>query len=156
MTTDANTCWAIPINDARTGRAHLVTDEVIAAGRRAGRYVGMCGAGRFWLIHVPEIDRHTQARHLREIDTMARDLVAVMTGQDPAGIQLTVDIHTPDSAAAHLTRAAELREESHRAQAAAAAELREAARELKNTGMPLRDIGQLLDVSYQRAHQLVK
>lgn len=111
--------------------------------------------GRFWLIHVPEIDRYTQARHLREIDTMARDLVAVMTGKDPAGIQLTVDIHTPDVAAAHLARAAELREESRRAQAAAAAELRKAARELKNTGMPLRDIGQLLDVSYQRAHQLV-
>ncbi|MGQ0776932.1 MAG: hypothetical protein ACT4NY_21360 [Pseudonocardiales bacterium] len=56
--------------------------------------------GRFWLIHVPEIDRHTQARHLREIDIMARDLVAVMTGEDPAGIQLTIDIHTPDVAAA--------------------------------------------------------
>jgi len=86
---------------------------------------------------------------------MARDLVAVMTGEDPAGLQLTVDIHTPDVAAAHLARAAELREESRRVQAAAAAELRKAARELKNTGMPLRDIGQLLDVSYQRAHQLV-
>jgi hypothetical protein len=41
--------------------------------------------GRFWLIHVPEIDRHTQARHLREIDTMARDLVAVMTGRGRPG-----------------------------------------------------------------------
>jgi hypothetical protein len=29
------------------------------------------------------------ARHLREIDTMARDLVTVMTGEDTAGIQLT-------------------------------------------------------------------
>lgn len=55
----------------------------------------------------------------------------------------------------HLARAAELREESQRAQAAAAAELRQAARELKDTGMPLRDIGHLLNVSYQRAHQLV-
>ena len=111
--------------------------------------------GRFWLVHVPEVDRHTQARHLREVDIMARDLVAVITGDDLETIELVIDIRTPDAAASHLARATELREESRRAQAEAAAELREAARELKNAGMPLRDIGQLLDVSYQRAHQLV-
>ncbi|MGH3911702.1 MAG: hypothetical protein ACRDRM_12835 [Pseudonocardiaceae bacterium] len=30
--------------DTRTGVAHLVTDAAVAAGRRAGRYVGVCGA----------------------------------------------------------------------------------------------------------------
>lgn len=48
--------------------------------------------GRFWLIHVPEVDRHTQARRLREIDTMARDLVAIMTDKDPESIELDVEI----------------------------------------------------------------
>jgi hypothetical protein len=33
--------------------------------------------------------------------------------------------------------------------------MRAAAQELSRSGMPLRDIGQLLGVSYQRAHQLV-
>ena len=33
---------------------------------------------RFWLVHVPEIERSTQARHLREVEAMARDLVAVV------------------------------------------------------------------------------
>lgn len=51
--------------------------------------------GRFWLIYVPEIDRHTQARHLREIDTMARDLVAVMTDETPESIDL--DVHVEDA-----------------------------------------------------------
>lgn len=111
--------------------------------------------GRFWLIHVPEIDRVTQARHLREIDVMARDLIAVMTDDDPATGELVIDVHTPDEAASHLARAEELREQSRRAQAEAAAELREAARGLTAAGLPLRDIGQLLEVSYQRAHQLV-
>ncbi len=111
--------------------------------------------GRFWLIHVPELNRHTQARHLREITTMARDLVSVMTGETPDSIELDVHISRPAGVDEHLARAAKLREESQRAQAAAAAELRQAARELKAAGMPLRDIGQLLDVSYQRAHQLV-
>jgi hypothetical protein len=32
------------MTDARTGVAHLVTDDAAAAGRRAGRYRAMCGA----------------------------------------------------------------------------------------------------------------
>jgi hypothetical protein len=111
--------------------------------------------GRFWLIHVPEVDRYTQARHLREVTTMARDLISVMTGEATEAIELDVHISRPASVDEHLARAAQLRDESQRAQAAAAAELRQAARELRDAGMPLRDIGQLLDVSYQRAHQLV-
>lgn len=34
----------IKMTDTRTVVAHLVTDEAVAAGRRAGRYVGLCGA----------------------------------------------------------------------------------------------------------------
>jgi hypothetical protein len=35
----------IVMTDATTGTAHLVTDESVAAGRRAGgRYVAVCGA----------------------------------------------------------------------------------------------------------------
>lgn len=34
----------IAMIDTHTVVAHLVTDEAMAAGRRAGRYVGVCGA----------------------------------------------------------------------------------------------------------------
>ncbi|MGH3796701.1 MAG: hypothetical protein ACRDSP_17640 [Pseudonocardiaceae bacterium] len=34
----------VAMTDTRTVVAHLVTDEAVAAGRRAGRYVGVCGA----------------------------------------------------------------------------------------------------------------
>ncbi|MGQ0775044.1 MAG: hypothetical protein ACT4NY_11610 [Pseudonocardiales bacterium] len=34
----------IKMIDTCTVVAHLVTDEAMAAGRRAGRYVGLCGA----------------------------------------------------------------------------------------------------------------
>jgi hypothetical protein len=111
--------------------------------------------GRFWLISIPEIERSTQARHLREIDTMARDLVVVMTGEASEDIDLNISVETPVEVKAHLALAAKFREEARIAQAEAAAELRRAARELKASGMPLRDIGAILDVSYQRAHQLV-
>ena len=32
------------VTDARTHRAHLVTDDASAAGRRSGRYKALCGA----------------------------------------------------------------------------------------------------------------
>lgn len=33
--------------------------------------------GRWWMIHVPEIDQLTQARRISEIEDMARSLVAI-------------------------------------------------------------------------------
>jgi hypothetical protein len=112
--------------------------------------------GRFWLIHVPELDRHTQARNLAEIEPMTRDLIAVMASVDPASIELDVTITMPADVRRHLDRAEELRAQEARARAEAAAEVRTAAVSLKNAGIPLRDLGKLLGVSYQRAHQLVK
>ncbi|MGH3719033.1 MAG: hypothetical protein ACRDRI_09380 [Pseudonocardiaceae bacterium] len=112
--------------------------------------------GRFWLVHIPEIDRHTQARNLREIDVMARDLVAIMERVEPDSFELTVDITMPGAAAEHLRRAEHLRAQAARAQADAAAEVRAAAAELRGSGIPLRDVGKLLGVSHQRADQLTK
>lgn len=34
----------VAMTDTQTGITHLVTDETVAVGRRAGRYVGECGA----------------------------------------------------------------------------------------------------------------
>lgn len=111
--------------------------------------------GRYWLIHVPEVDRWTQARSLREVELMARDLVAVMKDVEPESFELRVQIELPDSVRAHLDEAARLREESARANAAAAKESRAAARALSSMGMSLRDVGTALGVSPQRASQLL-
>jgi predicted nucleotidyltransferase len=112
-------------------------------------------AGRYWHIEVPAVDRVTQARHLREVDDMARDLIAIMTDEAPATIELDVRVVLPKSVREHLRAAEELRQESARAQAQAAKELRAAAQTLHEAGLPLRDVGAALGVSYQRAHQLV-
>ncbi|MGH8774968.1 MAG: type II toxin-antitoxin system HicB family antitoxin [Jiangellaceae bacterium] len=90
-------------------------------------------SGRYWAVYVPEVDRWTQARHLREVDPMARDLAALMLDVEADTLRIDITIATP----------------------AAAAELRAAARELYDAGLTLRDIGKVLDVSYQRAHQLL-
>lgn len=49
-----------------------------------------------------------------------------------------------------------LRGQAADAQSEAARELRAAAQQLADQKLPLRDIGRLLGVSHQRAHQLVK
>lgn len=110
---------------------------------------------RFWLVHVPEVDRYTQARHLREVDTMARDLVSIMREVEPDSFELDVHVETPADVAQLLEHAEKLRGESRLAQSQAAEEVRRAARSLRDAGLPLRDIGILLDVSHQRAGQLV-
>jgi hypothetical protein len=112
--------------------------------------------GRFWLIHVPELDRFTQARNLREVDEMVVDLISIVTDQPATAFDTHLGaIELPDSVAGHLDTAKALREQAARSQHDAAEEARKAARELSEDGVPLRDIGRLMGVSYQRAHQLV-
>lgn len=111
--------------------------------------------GRFWHIRVPEIERSTQARHLREVETMARDLIAVMQDVPPDSFGLDVNIQLPGDIHQELARSAELRDQASSAQAEAAQLTRDAARRLYDQGLPLRDIGQILGVSFQRAKQLI-
>lgn len=110
--------------------------------------------GRFWLLRVPEVGV-TQARHLREVEAMARDLIALVGDGEPSSFGLDVHVKVPAATRRRLQRAERLRDQARNSQAQAAEELRAAAQELSRSGLPLRDIGQLLGVSYQRAHQLV-
>lgn len=110
--------------------------------------------GRFWLIHVPEIDRYTQARSLREIEDMTRDLIAVMRGVEPDSFELNVRLTMPAGVREHLRRVDAARIAEAEARAEAAAELRAAAVDLHESGVSLRDLGRLLGVSHQRASQL--
>lgn len=111
----------------------------------------------FWLVHVPEIGRTTQARSLREVEPMARDLVAAMLDDvDPADVELEVVVEVPAGAAGHWNRSAELHAESAELRRRAAEEAGAAARALRALGLTVRDIGAVLDVSYQRADQLLR
>src|ERR1035437_7560671 len=70
--------------------------------------------GRFWLIHVPELDRFTQARNLREVDEMVVDLISVVTEQPTTSFDCQLGaIELPGSVAGHLHTAKQLRERAH-------------------------------------------
>jgi hypothetical protein len=109
--------------------------------------------GRSWLVWIDD-ELRTQARRQRDVELMARDWLANMHDRDADSFTLDVEFVLPDSVRAHLDRAVELRAEADRARRAATSETAAAARELHEAGLTLREIGPLLDVSYQRAQQL--
>ncbi|NHI20790.1 hypothetical protein H9L10_11715 [Phycicoccus endophyticus] len=110
--------------------------------------------GSLWLIRVPEVDREAQARTLREVEAMARDLVAVVREVDPASFDLVVELDLPGEVQDHLHEAKRLRASAAEAISAAARESRAAARSLASRNIPLRDIRLALG-SHQRAAQLL-
>jgi Homeodomain-like domain len=108
--------------------------------------------GRFWMVTVEGVGA-TQARRLGELEAMTVDLIEVMT--DDAHPDVDYDYRLPEEVDVHVQAAVRLRHEAAHAQSEAAVEIRAAAVNLHDQGIPLRDIGRLLGVSYQRAHQLV-
>jgi hypothetical protein len=111
--------------------------------------------GTVWRIRVPEVARTTQARTLREVEAMARDLIAIMDDIAADSLDLEVTLTLPAEVRAELDQSAELREQAARSQAQAAQLVRRAARRLRDQGLPLQDVGKALGVSLQRAKQLI-
>ena len=124
-------------------------------------------SGRFWHSDVPAIEQVTQARSIKEIEVMARDLIEIMT--ETCDFDMDIRLNLPSAVNEHRRRAQELRSEELRLRAEAAGEMRAAALALRNEGLALRneglalrneglalrDVGALLGVSTARAGQLV-
>src|SRR5260370_33737036 len=94
--------------------------------------------GRYWHIRVPEVARSTQARTLREIEPMARDLIAVMEDVDPTSCAVEIHISLPEDVSQELEAAASLREKAAGAQAETARRYRHAARRRHEPAPPVR------------------
>lgn len=112
--------------------------------------------GRFWFLHIIELDQYTQARSLSEIDDMARDLVHIVTDEAKSDIDLSVTVELPEPVQAARKEADRLRKLAEESNSRAAAKSREAARMLREQGVTVRELGSLFGISYQRAQQLSK
>ena len=112
---------------------------------------------KWWLVYVPEVDRHTQGRSVNDAREMARDLAATMLDIPIDEVELTgISFDLPTEVREDLERAKDLRQQAERANSESAQAVRLAARRLQNDGYPVRAIGEALGVSFQRAGQLVK
>lgn len=111
--------------------------------------------GKWWSVEILELGFFTQARRLDQVEEMARDAIALTLDVAPGSFDVTVAPELPATVQAIVDGVRASREAAERASEQASAKAREAARILHDDGMPLRDVGRVLGVSHQRAHQLV-
>lgn len=115
--------------------------------------------GKWWMIRVPEIDAVTQARRLSEAGLMARELVAVSEGVplDEVDVNLSLDsVAGLSDISERLATIASNREQAAELERRATMEAATIAKALSARNVPVRDVGAILGVSHQRAHQLVR
>ena len=86
---------------------------------------------------------------------MARDLITHVTGRAANSFGLKLEWVLPTGVQTHLDAAQRLRQEQERANTAAAREVRLAAKGMAADGISMRDIGTVLGLSHQRAHQFL-
>ena len=96
---------------------------------------------KWWLITIPGINGLSQARRLSEAEHNAKELISAATGQPLAVINVSIEVRVGSVKVARRL--------------AAVTEKRTKAADLASAGVPLRDIGTLFGVSFQRAHQLL-
>jgi hypothetical protein len=123
---------------------------------------------RWWMITVPELYGYvdaagavnvgdtTQARRLADVQTEARDFICTVTDSAPSevGLAITVTVDGMD-VTARAEQVISARELADRYAAAAGLQARKLARELASHGVAVRDVGDVLGVSFQRAQQLI-
>jgi predicted RNase H-like HicB family nuclease len=112
---------------------------------------------QWWVVDVPEIDGlFTQAKRLDQVEDMVKDAAALLTDKDESEFEVELDIALPGTFAEHVELARQLAADAAAAQAKASQLTRLAVAELSQAELPLRDIGVILDVSFQRVGQLLK
>ena len=110
---------------------------------------------RWWVIDVPELVVATQVRHLADAEWMVRDCIAVTLDCEPDAFDVEITVTLPDEVSSDLESVIALQAKAAAIQTEAAATRRRAARRLADAGITVRDIGAVLGVSHQRAHQLI-
>ena len=111
---------------------------------------------RWWMIRVPEIDGLTQARRLADVEQMARELIAVTLDVRLSEVSVDVTFGAIDGidVRSRIAAISSEKAEAARLEADVAAKTSALVKELVAHGVPLRDIGAMLGVSFQRVHQL--
>lgn len=113
--------------------------------------------GKWWMVAIPELDGLTQARRLSEATEMARSYIAVTLDISPESFDVKINLGSVDGVSIDdaLATIAKDREEARRLEREASQKAVALAKALAYEGVPLRDVGTILEVSHQRAHQLV-
>lgn len=123
---------------------------------------------KWWMITVPELDGYvapdgsinvgdtTQARRVSDIMGQARDFICTVTDKAPSEVRVKITISVDGiNVTTRADRVAHERALAERYAAAAQVGAKELARDLAAHGVAVRDVGEVLGVSFQRAQQLI-
>lgn len=114
-------------------------------------------SGRWWAIDVPEVAGvFSQARRLADVAPMAREAIALMLDVSPRSFDVVVRPILPSSLEMIVQEARQARVNAQEMQLEAGQRSARALRALERADMPLRDAGELLGISHQRAAQIAK
>ena len=114
-------------------------------------------SGRWWAIDVPELPAvFSQARRLDQVESMAREVIALMLNVPEDSFDITVepDFDSLGGVREAIEAALRERERASAAQDAASSAMRHAVSEVRASGYTSRDAGLLLGISNQRISQI--
>ena len=102
----------------------------------------------WWVVTVPEVPGAvTQSKRLDQVRADAAEVIEIQAGREVDPNELTIDWHISGTAGEVAARARQAR--------SSVDELtRSAVRELRRSGLSLRDTGTLAGISFQRAQQI--
>ncbi|MDR0594212.1 MAG: hypothetical protein LBG60_13370 [Bifidobacteriaceae bacterium] len=110
--------------------------------------------GRFWLVEISALDITGQARSLREVEEVAREVAALVLDTDPAAIGVDVEIELPTDLAAAWARTRSEMAAVRQAQADAARQSRDVVTALRSAGYTYAEAGAALGLSPQRVQKI--
>lgn len=111
----------------------------------------------WWVATIPDVPGcHTQARTIVQAKERAREALGLFIGDAAETVELTAKAELPAGVRRAVEQSHRSRERADTEAAKAAEATREAVEELTKLGLSTRDAGELLGLSRQRVHQVLK
>ncbi len=109
----------------------------------------------FWMINIPHLDGITQAETWEIIPQMAKEYIHLATNTPTEQIDINItEIKIGESTL--ISDALTARKQAQQAEQTSKTLTINALQLMKTNGLPLREIGKVLNISHQRASQLLK
>lgn len=111
----------------------------------------------WWVASIPEVPGcHTQARTIVQAKERAREALGLFIGDAAETVELIIKAEIPPGARRAVDQSRRSRERAEAEAAKANEATRHAVEELTSLGLSTRDAGELLGLSRQRVHQVLK